>query len=110
MTNAEKHVAALVAAFGAPPFALVAFDCLVHELEAVGNTVRARVEWAPGRVDEWKVPDPEILIPDPAGPVERVVGDMDDDGNPASRTVTLREDPIAVATAELSSFLRAVRS
>lgn len=111
MTNAELHVQALVAQFGEPPFILEAFQCRVLELAADGNTVLARVEWAPDAVDDWVVPDPEVLVPDPAGSIERQYPVVDDDGMPTGEvmTVRFREDPIVVASAELASFLRAIR-
>ena len=119
MTAAEKHVAALVAAFGEPPFRLLDRECACLALTSEGDTVVALVEWAPGRVAEWRIPSPDTLVPDPAGDVVREYPVSDDDGDPVIDAVTgkqqmvevrLSENPVAVAAQELASFLRVVRA
>lgn len=116
MTNADKHVRALIDRFGPPPFHLDVFDCTIHALSAEGNTVRASVEWAPGRRNDWLVPEPEVLLPDPEGAVVREYPLLDENGEPlmegddhATYSVRFREDCIAIASAELASYLRMIR-
>jgi len=111
VTNAQKHVDALLARFGEPPFEIAAVSCSCLEMSADGNTIMARVEWGPGHVDLWVVPEPEVLVLDPAGDIAVDMPEVNEDGEPTGGTVTVRfsEDPLAVATAELASFLRAVR-
>jgi hypothetical protein len=109
MTNAEKHVAALIAQFGEPPFELQNFGCTVLALWSVGNIVHASVEVEPGNVVDWVVPDPDVMIPDPDGEIEKLILNLDDDGNPVETVVRFSENPVAVASAELSSFLKVAR-
>jgi len=111
VTNASKHIDALLAAFGEPPFDLPNVGCTVHAMAADGNTIRARVEWSPGVVEDWVVPAPEVLVVDPAGSIEIEQPVTNEDGEQTGTvTVRLREDPLAVAAAELASFLRVVRA
>lgn len=117
MNAAEKHVAALVAAFGSPPFELVAFGVRCVDLEAVDNTVCASIEFPGGAIMPWRVVEPEALVLDAAGPIVRTYPAFNDSGEPVLDPVTgeqgtnalrFREDPLAVASAELASFIKAV--
>lgn len=110
MTNAEQHVQAFTAAYGECPVDFQTLDCRVLAIRAEDNVLVIDLEWwHPGgepHAEQWRYPDPEIWLPDPAGDVPRYEqvtderGDpvLDENGSPTLSAVMGRIAPVEVAT------------
>lgn len=106
MNNAEMHVAAALAAFNPLPHYFEGLDCDLLAARADG-AVLVIVSLIDGARDEWRYPDPPVMVPDPDGTESD--GSTDEEGNP----IAMRTDPLALQVGEYTkrvAFVRAKRA
>ena len=106
MTNAEMHVAALIAAFGPLPINFETLQASVTGLEADGEVLRITiVDLLDDTERLWVYPSPEVWLPDPAGDVARSFFVENENREIVEVTLMGRVDPVAVATPEFARQL-----
>lgn len=106
MTNAEMHVAALLAAFGPLPITFETLQAQVTGLEADGDVLRITlIDLLDDTERLWVYPDPEVWLPDPDGDVPRSFFVENENREIVEEVLMGRIDPVAVATPEFARQL-----
>jgi len=109
LTNAEKHVQALIGQFGPPPFALPGFGVTVTGLSAEGGVLEAVIDDG-GKILHWQYASPEVWVPDPAGDIPRTFWITGEDGELTETEEMGREAPLEIAAVQLAHHLALWRS